>query len=224
MSVICLQDRAQEAFRPCGLPRTILTKDHQLSGLLNSTADQYSNLSGTELISSKVSELVIMGGEYPSGYEYNFWGDNASLAAHVVNNWEGRVVFSGTELGGDVRSGGRFMSEGPPGDPVRAAYVWYTYNNSRFSWDPLTVLYAIHGLGELFEYGNQAGHNHVLSNGSNIWVWDETIRDHHWLKLKVDNTTAGAELDRLMLEGAWSTVTRQQSWHDGSEDQVHKEL
>lgn len=45
----------------------------QLSALLNSTADTYSNSSGRNLVSNKVSELIIMGGGYPSGYEYNFW-------------------------------------------------------------------------------------------------------------------------------------------------------
>jgi len=36
-----------------------------LAGLLDSEADAYSNLTGRELIATKVKELVVMGGDYP---------------------------------------------------------------------------------------------------------------------------------------------------------------
>ncbi|KAK2614787.1 hypothetical protein N8I77_001589 [Diaporthe amygdali] len=175
-----------------------------LSGLLDSPADSYSDLTGRELIERKVAELVVMGGGYPTGHEFNFWGYNSSATAHVINNWQGPLVFSGAELGGHVSSGGDFMARAPLSDPVRAAYVYYTYNTSRFSWDPLTMLYAIEGLGELFEFGNEAGYNLVQANGSNTWITDENIRNQHWLKLKVDNTTAAGTLDEMMLEASWS--------------------
>lgn len=191
----------------CLLPAPACTDcNAQLSGLLDSTADSLSNLTGSELVAKKVCELVIMGGGYPAGYEYNFWGDNSSATAHVVNNWKGKIVFSGSELGGNVSSGGPLMHRGPSTDPVRQAYIYYTYGTPRFSWDPLTVLYAITGLGELFEYGNTFGYNHVHPNGSNEWVFDESASDQHWLKLKVDNVTAAAALDGLLLRGAWSVV------------------
>ncbi|KAH8899056.1 inosine/uridine-preferring nucleoside hydrolase [Thozetella sp. PMI_491] len=179
-----------------------------LSALLNSSADSISPLTGPELIAAKVAELVVMGGEYPSGREWNFFGEGSVASAHVVNNWQGRVIYSGSELGGDVLSGGKLMAEGPFNDPVRAGYIYYTYNNSRSSWDPLTLLYAINGLGELFEYGNQLGHNSVAADGSNAWVYDESIRGQHWLKLKVSNEAASEELDRLYLRGAWAAASR----------------
>jgi hypothetical protein len=175
---------------------------------LNSTADSYSRLSGRELVARKVSELVIMGGGYPSGYESNFWGSNASLAAHVVNTWGGRMVFVGGEVGKHVKSGGRLMAEAPATDPVRMAYVYYTYYTPRSSWDPLTVLYAMHGLGDLFTFGNEYGYNHVEVDGANRWVWDQEVRTQFFLRLKPDEETAAAELDRLFLRGAMS-VARQ---------------
>lgn len=76
---------------------------------------------------AKVKELVIMGGAYPCGYEYNFYGSNASATAHVVNTWPGPMTFSGGELGATVYSGARLTVEGPVSDPVNAAYRWYTY-------------------------------------------------------------------------------------------------
>ncbi|KAK1476661.1 hypothetical protein CTAM01_15389 [Colletotrichum tamarilloi] len=177
-----------------------------LSALLNSTADAISNLTGPALIASKVSELVVMGGEYPSGREFNFFGDNPSHTAHVVNNWKGRVVFCGTEVGSIVLSGAKLLAEGPVSDPVRQAYIYYNFYRPRQSWDPLTVLYAMQGLGDIFEYGNKYGRNFVHANGSNEWVYDRNVTNQHWLNLKVDNTTAAAALDKLYLEGAWSVV------------------
>ncbi|KAI0162440.1 inosine/uridine-preferring nucleoside hydrolase [Pestalotiopsis sp. NC0098] len=178
-----------------------------LSDLLNSTADEYSSLDGPDLITAKVSELVIMGGNYPSGYEYNFWGDNPISTAHVVNNWKTTMVFSGADLGGNVTSGVPLITQGPENDPVRQAYLYYTHGTSRYSWDPLTVLYAIEGLDSgLFEYGNEYGYNYVHPNGSNEWVFDEQVSNQHWLNLKVDNVTAGAELDDMFLSKAWSAV------------------
>jgi len=151
-----------------------------------------------------------MGGSYPSGWEYNFGGYSPLTTAHLVNNWAGRITFSGSELGGNVMSGARFIVEGPKHDPVKAAYQWYVgYDTDRYSWDPLTVLYASQGLGDLFEYANEDGYNYVFPNGSNVWVFDEGRSDQHWLKLKVDNLTAGRELDRLYLEGARSVRSTQ---------------
>ncbi|RDW73022.1 putative inosine uridine-preferring nucleoside hydrolase protein [Coleophoma cylindrospora] len=211
-----LWGNADHAWDPVELYRKVLSEQDDcsvtiasigffdnLSGLLNSTADSYSPLSGPELIAAKVSELVIMGGEYPFGREYNFFGDNPASTAHVINTWAGRITFSGGELGSKITSGATLTVEGPENDPVRAAYRWYIgYNNSRFSWDPLTVLYAIQGLGDLFEYANEFGYNHVFPNGSNTWILDEGRSDQKWLRIKVDNVTAGKELDRLFLAGA----------------------
>ncbi|KAK7947937.1 inosine/uridine-preferring nucleoside hydrolase [Apiospora aurea] len=178
-----------------------------LSCLLNSTADSISPFNGIELIRRKVERLVVMGGMYPAGREFNFFGDDPAFAAHVVNTWRGLtpMVFSGGDLGGDVFSGtGLMRDESLAGkDPVREAYLWYTYGAARPSWDPLTVLFAMEGgLGDLFEYGNEVGYNQVFANGSNVWVYDEAITDQRFLKLRVSNETAAAELDRLYLDGA----------------------
>ncbi|KAI0816355.1 inosine/uridine-preferring nucleoside hydrolase [Xylaria sp. FL0064] len=212
---------AEEAWDPVALYRKVLSEAEDgtvtiasigffenLSGLLNSTADSCSDLDGRELVARKVSELVIMGGGYPSGHEFNFWGSNASLTAHVVHTWEGRVVFLGDEAGRPVESGARLMSEGPSTDPARMAYIYYTYYTPRSSWDPLTVLYAINGLGDLFEFGNEYGYNRVGADGSNQWVWDQEVRNQFFLRLAVDEETAAEELDRLFLQGALS-VTEQ---------------
>ncbi|KAL5363716.1 Inosine/uridine-preferring nucleoside hydrolase domain-containing protein [Aspergillus floccosus] len=176
---------------------------NNLSNLLNSTADEYSHLSGPELVAAKVNELVIMGGGYPSGHEFNFWGYSPAATTHVVNAWPGAMVFSGAELGENVFSGARLMVEGPSDDPTRAAYLWYNgYNNSRYSWDPLTVLYAVEGKGGIFEFGNDSGYNHVHPNGTNVWRSNAGQYPQHYLRLAVSSITAGKRLDELYLRGA----------------------
>lgn len=153
-----------------------------------------------------MAELVVMGGDYPSGHEFNFWGDDPSRTVHVVHTWPGAVVFSGFTMGLNVTSGGRLMEASSLHDPVKDAYRYYTYGKPRSSWDPLTVLYAIDGLGDVFEYGNGFGYNHVHPNGSNTWVFDKSRTNQHWLRLKVGNQVVSARLDQLLLEGAVSGV------------------
>lgn len=185
---------------------TIVSLGHltNLAALLDSQPDHLSDLPGPDLVAAKVSELVVMGGAYPSGLEWNFAGLHPSAAAHVVNNWPGRMVFSGSELGDQVLSGARLIAEGPASDPVRAAYIYYAYGRPTRSWDPVTVLYAIRGLSDIFEYGNDNGYNHVAADGSNSWVYDDAVTNQHFLRLKLDNDTVGDELDRLYLEAAWT--------------------
>lgn len=178
---------------------------NNLSRLLNSTADEFSPLDGYALVSAKVAELVVMGGGYPSGHEFNFWGDNPLHTAHVVNTWPRSVAltFLGTEVGEMVSTGARLSTARPKNDPVRAAYEWYVgYNTTRFSWDPLTVVYAVEGLGSWFENGNVGGYNYVFANGSNVWREDRGRTNQHYLRLKAGNETVARELDDLLLRGA----------------------
>lgn len=115
------------------------------------------------------------------------------------------MTFSGNEMGSQVLSGASLSLKGPTNDPVRAAYNWYAgYNSSRFSWDPLTMLYACVGLGDLFDYAVNFGYNHVFPNGSNAWVYDQGQTNQRWLELKSDKETAGRTLDMLFLKGAES--------------------
>ncbi|KAF9877527.1 inosine/uridine-preferring nucleoside hydrolase [Colletotrichum karsti] len=215
---------AEEAHDPVELYRELLAEAeddsvtiasigflHNLSGLLNSTADSISNLSGPELVETKVKELVVMGGDYPSGYEFNFWGDDPHTTAHVIHEWKGPIVFAGYTLGQSVQSGGPLMADGPETDPVRAAYILYTYYQPRRSYDPIAMLYAIEGLGTFLEYGNANGYNSINLDekkgqvGRNEWVFDENVTNQHWLSAKVSHEELGMELDRLYLKGARSS-------------------
>lgn len=145
-----------------------------------------------------------MGGGYPSGYSWNFWGSDPGLAAHAINTWEGRITFTGEDVGRDVKTGSSIMFKGPEDDPVRQAYIYYNFYKSHSSWDPLAVLYAIDGHGNMFTNGTDSGYNYIEPNGTNRWISDETRQDQTFLRLKMRNEEVTAELDRRLLEAVTS--------------------
>ncbi|KAF3808627.1 hypothetical protein GCG54_00006493 [Colletotrichum gloeosporioides] len=215
---------ADEAWYPVKLYRKLLAEAeddsvtiasigflHNLSALLNSTADSYSELAGPELVATKVKELVVMGGDYPSGYEFNFWGDDPYETAHVIHNWKSPIVYVGFDLGSSIRSGGPLMADGPKTDPVRAAYILYAYYQPRWSFDPVAMLYAIKGLDKYFKHGNEYGYNIIKlegeagCSGCNEWVFDKNVTNQHWLNTTTSYEEIGDELDKLFLSGAQSS-------------------
>ena len=144
-----------------------------------------------------------MGGSYPKGRRsWNFYGSNPAYAAHVINTWPGPITFVGDNVGRNVLSGGPLMHEGPETDPVRMAMIWYSYTRSIASWDPLTIIYAAKGLGDLFEYGSEEGYNRINGDGSNTWVVEPSAKHHRFLRLKVSNEATAELLDREYLKAA----------------------
>lgn len=171
-------------------------------GLLKSTPDEYSELHGDQLVIKKVSELAVMGGWFPSGREFNFF-ENPAATAYVVDNWPTMMTFLGFEVGLSVLTAGPLMAtEGLESDPVRKSYIYFNHAQPRQSWDPLTIYYVIYGLDDLFEYNTDTGFCQVLPDGANKWVVDATKTNQRYLKLKVDNATAEARIDQLLLDGA----------------------
>ncbi|KAK1248843.1 hypothetical protein MKX08_007063 [Trichoderma sp. CBMAI-0020] len=184
-----------------------------LADLLKSGADHISHLSGSQLISAKVSELAVMGGQYPSGWEYNFGGIDSKSTADVVDHWPKnvKITYSGDELGGNVFSGQNFAQRFSPDSPVLSAYQWYVGRGStiRQSWDPITTLYGILGLDwapklrirPMLAYANEFGYNSInTGNGSNAWVNDTGVTNQHWLRLAdgVTNSSMARLLDEIM--------------------------
>lgn len=183
-----------------------------LADLLRSEPDNVSDLSGKELAALKVNKLIIMGGYYPSGWEFNFGGQDPESTAYVLSHWPKSVpiTFSGSELGGNIYSGQGLAQHSPPNSPILAAYQWYVGRCStiRESWDPLTTLYGILGLDGFAKlgiktpvaYANQFGYNSITAkNASNAWVNDTSVTNQHWLKLAdgVTNSSVAWLLDQF---------------------------
>ena len=121
------------------------------------------------LVKKKVKLLCIMGGAFPKGREYNFF-KVPSATKYVVENWPGKILFSGFEIGKVVMTGSRLAAKTPVANPVRRAYALYTgkAGRNRQSWDQTALLAAVRGPEEYWAVVTK-GHCHVKADGSNEW-------------------------------------------------------
>jgi inosine-uridine nucleoside N-ribohydrolase len=172
-----------------------------LDDLLESPADEFSELDGQELVARKVRLWVAMGGFYPDsgdhprGRSFNFARD-PEAAAIAIEEWPTAAVFTGWEVGSEVWTGVTLQREGSATNPVRRAYELYTGGDARASFDLIAVLYAIRGGNGQFHVCT--GRNQVSQDGSNTWV--ETDGDQGYLKLQAPPDQVAAILDDLLLQ------------------------
>ena len=171
-----------------------------MADLLNSPADDYSPLSGQQLVAAKVKELVSMGGTWPNikvEGEYNFHMDGA--AAHkVVRDWPGKIMFTG--LGKDVMTGARLMAQRTNAHPVRAFYSKFleAYKvSARSSWDQIALLYAVRGLPGYFTAVTD-GQCVSQEDGSSKWVAGRA-KNHGYLVYRMPQEKLATVIEDLML-------------------------
>ena len=179
----------------------IVTVGHltNLKSLLLSQADTHSSLDGVTLIRKKIKLWSCMGGKYPSGKEPNFYRPDPGSTVICVNRWPKQVVFSGAEIGGEIKTGGEvFRKQASLQSPVRRAYELYNRFQGRSSWDQTAALYAVRGSGEYFSVHKQ-GHNHIFSDGSNEWR-PSPDKDHVYLVKKMKPEELAGIINELMAQ------------------------
>jgi len=129
-----------------------------VSNLLNSPPDEYSSLSGKELVRKKVKHLVSMaaslGKDGKGGNEFNVVVD-AAASRNVFNNWPTPMVISGFDIGEKILTGTRLIAdEKITNSPVKDAFqVALTKDGNtvgRNSWDQTAVLVAVRGFDPYF--------------------------------------------------------------------------
>lgn len=169
-----------------------------LSRLLTSPPDRFSPLTGHDLVARKVKQVVMMGGGYPTGAEFNF--TRAPEAARtVVNRWPARVVFSGGEVGATILTGEPLHSRTPASNPVRRAYELYVGpGRNRPSWDLTAVYVAVRGTDGLFALAGAQGSNTVGPTGTNAWS-RMPDKDQNYLMLAIAPARIAAALDQLLI-------------------------
>jgi hypothetical protein len=169
-----------------------------LEELLKSPADADSPLSGMDLVKKKVKQLVVMGGAYPNGGEWNFCGNNPEVggaSSYVVENWPTPQLFSGFEIGQAITTGIK-VKDCPATDPVRRAYELFNQFQGRSSWDLTAVLAAVRE-PHLYWDIKENGYNKVTPDGKNTWS-PTPNRGHSYLVTRVPQMDIGAILDNLM--------------------------
>ncbi|MFC0436501.1 nucleoside hydrolase [Kutzneria buriramensis] len=166
-----------------------------LAALLASGPDSRSRLTGRELVARKVARLVVMGGQYPAGAEFNFTQDPAATQ-RVVAAWPTRMIFDGFEIGDTVYTGAGLAGTAAD-NPVRAAYrIYVGEGNNRSSWDLTAVHYAIYGAPGLYRLSGP-GNNDIATDGSNTWH-DTPPKDQYYLVKTASDDTIAGELNQLL--------------------------
>lgn len=162
--------------------------------LLKSKPDQNSPLNGSDLISKKVKEFVIMGGKFPKGEnEWNFDGNMLGVTKFVIDNLKVPIVFSGFELGVKIKTGAIF-NEIDKETPLYQGFLYFSehapwmkdqfkgkiLDNSTF--DQTAVLYAVNGGVDVLWEKVTGGYCEADNTGGNRWVKRENS-NHSYLKL-----------------------------------------
>jgi len=179
--------------------------------LLKSGPDEYSRLSGKDLVKRKVKEFVIMGGQFPEGKdEWNFNGNMPGVTKYVIENIPVPIIFSGFEVGNAIKTGGVFndlelnhpLYVGFMHFSEHAFWMKHLYVPGRISqnstFDQTAVLYAIRNGTELYWDKVEGGVCVPDDTGGNIWVKRKNST-HAYLKLKFDKELMANEIDNFML-------------------------
>jgi len=188
-----------------------------LAQLLASAADGIDSRNGVDLVAAKVRACFIMGGQYPTGTEYNFQNDPSS-AHDVVTNFPSTVplVFSGFEVGNTVIANNNF-SAADVANPVRAAIVAYDTQYSttkltdgRNAWDQLIIMDAVRGFTEngRANYTTVKGTN-AVNAGTGENTFTPGAGNHYYVvKVATDAVLAAAVNAVTLLQPAASTGKR----------------
>ncbi|MDR1161956.1 MAG: nucleoside hydrolase [Tannerellaceae bacterium] len=140
-----------------------------LKDLLLSQGDEYSPLSGKELVERKVKHLVSMAAQFPEGREFNVYCDTPASKV-VIGEWPTEIIFSGFEIGEVILTGKQTANMPVTNSPVKDTYEMCLKEgdfDGRNSWDQTAVLVAIKGYEPY--YSTEKGTVYVGDDGANTW-------------------------------------------------------
>lgn len=181
-----------------------------IKDLLESEPDEHSDLPGKELIERKVEKFVIMGGHFPHGEnEWNFNGNMPGVTQFVLEELPVPIVFSGFEVGAQIRTGASFNEI----DPETPLYIGYRHFSEHAPWmrqyyegeildnasfDQTAVLYAVRGGVNEYWDTVEDGFCVAEENGDNRWV-ESDAKEHSYLVLKKPGEEMAALITSIML-------------------------
>lgn len=171
--------------------------------LLKSGPDQFSELSGSELVKKKVKVWICMGGNFPvdpAKDNVNFTRD-AKAAVYAINNWPGQIIFAGREIGHNIFIGDRLRYTSDA-NPVRRAYELHRSAANRGNWnhhtaDPCAVMLAIRGLADYWDL-EEDGYIDLKEDCSFQWR-KKTGAKQGFILQKMDRTKLGNIMEELLV-------------------------
>lgn len=170
-----------------------------LENLLDSPGDEWSPLSGRELVKKKVKRLVSMAGAFPSGKEFNLEKD-AKASREVFGSWPAPVIFSGFEVGARIKTGLPLIHDEHLHSPAKDVFsiaIPMSPDDAagRMSWDETTTLVAVRGYGSFFTL--HPGRIKVNDDGSN--GWDDSAKGQYYLVTKATPEEIADVINGLMM-------------------------
>ncbi|WP_433895812.1 nucleoside hydrolase [Sphingobacterium mizutaii] len=174
-----------------------------ISDLLQSKADKYSNLTGMELLEKKVKNWVAMAGGFPQGREFNIHKD-AESGVYAFDHFPKPILFSGFEIGDKIKTGGKIAEQKLESSPVSVGYqinlASYAKEavKARSSWDQTAVLIAAENPEKYF-YLSGPGTMKTEKDGSNYWE-PSAQGKHKFIIHKYPYKKLEEVIDKLMLE------------------------
>ncbi|MEI6049181.1 MAG: nucleoside hydrolase [Bacteroidota bacterium] len=171
-----------------------------LDNLLKSQPDNISSLNGYDLISRKVKLLVSMAGRFPEGREFNIYMDSAA-SEYVFKNWPEEIIFTGFEIGWEIRTGLRLIKSDIVNSPVKDVFrisipLSEEDKDGRMSWDETAVLIGIYGTDGFFDAVK--GTIIVNPDGSNRWE-NNTEGKHIYVKQKMPVNEMSTFIENRMM-------------------------
>jgi hypothetical protein len=164
--------------------------------------------SGVDLVRSKVSKWVCMGGNFignPPGDNLalgnvNFVMDSVSTY-YAIRHWPGEIVFAGREVC-SVPSGlsiGESLSATPVNNPVRRAYELYFDGKlkNRHVADLASVLYAVRGLRDYWDIQTK-GYMNLHPDMTFEWQFDKDLDQAYLLKKQRDGKPNDRYVERVL--------------------------
>ena len=139
--------------------------------LLKSEPDEYSELTGQELVKRKCGQLYVVGATYPEGRCNNIWFAPAARTAadYISKHWPYPILFFTNNVGGLLVCGAGLQHVDTERKDIvtRALYAFGT-DTGRLAWDPFGVWCAGYACGKI----NRLGFKRV-----NIFIDTETGRN-----------------------------------------------
>jgi pyrimidine-specific ribonucleoside hydrolase len=171
-----------------------------IANLLKSEGDSASPLSGKDLVNKKVKKLVSMAGRFPEGSEFNVHID-APASRYAFENFPRPIIFSGFEIGKDIKTGIPLISDGsiqnsPVKDVFRISIPMAKEDSAgRMSWDETAVLVAVKGHEPYYTLNK--GRIVVDEKGAN--KWDSEGNGHFHLVVQAPPAEVQELINRLIM-------------------------
>ncbi len=193
-----LQRRLLAAAPDQSVVLVVVGPETNVARLLQSTGDEYSPLSGVELVKKKVKLVSVMGGVYTNEFDFPEWNIVQDLEASkaLFAQCPVPLVASGFEIGDKFRYPAKSIEqdfEGGDANPLVMSYKTYEkMPYDRQTWDLTSVLYVAEADSAYFDLSPK-GRIVIAADGKSVFTAGEG--QHQYLIYKNNQQFV---LDRLV--------------------------